>query len=60
MHSAMDAKPSPSDVLDDSLKDRADSANPLHEKGVVAFLDGFSRIAFANADSEVDIELSLT
>lgn len=59
MQSVLDAKPSPSGAFKQGLKDQANSANPDHQKGIAAFIAGFSKVAFANPGNEADIELSL-
>lgn len=59
MQSVMEAKPSPSGAFKASLQAQANDANPAHAKGVAAFIQGFSSVAFADPGNEADIELSL-
>lgn len=59
MQSVIDAKPRPSGVFKESLQTQVDEAKPALAKGIAAFIQGFSSVAFANPDSEADIELSL-
>ena len=59
MQSVMEAKPSPSGVFKESLQAQVNGARPAHQKGIDAFIEGFSSIAFADPGNEADIELSL-
>lgn len=59
MQSVMRAEPRPSGVFKQGLKDQANSLNPAHQKGIAAFVEGFSSVAFATPGNEADIELSL-
>lgn len=59
MQSVIEAKPSPSGVFKESLQAQANGAGPAHQKGIDAFIEGFSSVAFADPGNEADIELSL-
>lgn len=61
MQSVMDAKPRPSGAFKKGLdaQAQADTTRPSGKSGITAFIEGFSRVAFASADNEADIELSL-
>ena len=59
MQSVMDDRPRPSGAFKQGLQQQADQAGPIATSGISAFIQGFSSVAFANPESEADIELSL-
>lgn len=59
MQSVMAASPRPTGAFKQGLTAQAAQADPAHAKGIAAFIQGFASVAFANPDSEADIELAL-